>query len=199
MRWSEKNRDPDAWIVYLLILYDERTENAHYVFVRPKKLKALVSIGMSTGGTTSYNGNLSVCPRCLWTSNGTKAMDQHLKNGWCIQQPAVKTTLPELGKHFQYFKDYAKMLPCDFMIAADFECFLHKSAEEDGRVLHHHVPSQYGFVIWSTFMDYKKYYTYRVRETEFNYNPDAAYSVVAERFVGHYCLQNRTRKYADQA
>ena len=157
VRPSPRIKQQDAWIVHLLVLFNDKTDDHHYVLVKPGKLRALLIPG--TAAETTSN-RLDVCERCLWSGTG-ETMRLHRENMWCMQQPIIKTVLPKPGENMQYFKDYAKMQECDYYVSADFECFL-KPTADDPRVMHTHIASQWGLYVHSTFdRSFSEYFSLR--------------------------------------
>jgi hypothetical protein len=180
IRCSSLNHQPDAFIVYLLLIHEAYPyDNSHYVLVKPDKLKAM----FNSRGAESNNDFRYMCERCLWGTRSKAALDLHMENKVCTDNRVMKTVLPALGDHYQYFKSYYKKLPSDFIIIADFECFLHRpGAEEarDKRVIHKHGPSQFGILAFSTFTDWSEYTT--IRQPMKGYDPDADFSALGASF-----------------
>ena len=70
--------------------------------------------------TTSHNGKIFICNRCLSHFTKEELLDKHIK--YCSNNTTAVVKMPEKDTML-YFKNYYKKLPIPFVVYADFECF----------------------------------------------------------------------------
>lgn len=184
VRHSPRSKYPLVYTIYLILLHDPKTDNSHYILVKPDKLNALlIRPGRQNDETGRYHGNKEQhCFRCLWGTRNAAALKEHIDNNFCQDQQAIVTELPSGIDRFKFFEKFTAKLPPDFIMCADFECLLAPQDEDNGdRVLHQHVPSQFGVLIYSTFTDWYTYRTGRIDTAKWNHGGDI--DPIANEFI----------------
>ena len=175
--------EAEAWIVWLLITWNEGTGETHYSYV--KNLQRLLAPDRTTSGS---NSTYFPCERCLHSTRNEDALRRHQNRGHCQSQPPVRTVLPEPESARQCFRDYYKMLPSDYAFFLDFECFVAPTHDptrplDKQKNVHKHIPSEYGILAVSLMEgdDWYEYRNYQCKEADFD--PALQTSRIGERAI----------------
>jgi hypothetical protein len=114
----------------LLMIDHEYDEYAHFCYITD--ISRLISKQNSSNGHKIY-----VCDGCLHIFYQKVKFEQHIKSHDCIKK---EIQFPKDGEKME-FTNFYRQIPIRFVIAADFESFIHDDESADDNILSIHSPA----------------------------------------------------------